>query len=208
MFTGLIEKTGRLARLVPRGNGYTLEIEHEPWQDSLSRGESISVNGVCLTLTESSGSLSQFDVLAETIAKTSLNRKRSGSIMNLERALRASDRMGGHIVTGHIDGIGTLKDIQKTGSDHIITISCDEQIMDGIVKKGSIALDGISLTITEATSSTFSVHIIPTTWESTSFSKSQTGDQVNVETDLIGKYVKKYCVKPREEATRFNPALL
>jgi riboflavin synthase len=170
-------------------------------------GESISVSGACLTVTGISGSMTEFEVLAETADKTTLSHKNTGSILNLERALKAGDRLGGHIVTGHIDGIGRALDIERSGEDHILTVKCGPDIIYGIVSKGSVAIDGISLTVAGCDSGTFSVHIIPTTWTATGMAVMRTGDPVNIETDIIGKYIRKYSGNAAAAVSRFNPAL-
>jgi len=191
MFTGLIQATGVLGRLDRAGESGRLEVCAEPWAGSFQLGESIAVQGVCLTLTEFGGGRLVFDVLKETIDKTCLGDKRSGARVNLEKALRVGDAMGGHMVTGHVDGTGVVKTITRAGSDWAVRIACGDELLKGVVPKGSIACDGISLTIVHVDGEGFSVHIIPHTWTSTSFSELRPGDRVNLETDILGKFVRK-----------------
>jgi riboflavin synthase len=192
MFTGLIERTGTISGIESRGNGAKIAIAACGWSEPLAIGESISVSGACLTVSEVLPGGFSADLLRETLDLTSLKAKRNGSRVNLERALKAGDRLGGHIVSGHIDGVGRLFSVRKTGADHIARVACTTSLMDEIVKKGSVALDGISLTVTTAGDDWFEVHIIPHTWEETSLSSCCAGDLINIETDIIAKYVRKY----------------
>ncbi len=193
MFTGLIEATGTIERVEPRSGGARLTIRRsDSWDPPLVDGESIAVQGACLTVTEGEASRFRCDVLAETLARTNLREKRSGQALNLERALRLSDRLGGHMVTGHVDGTGILVQLQKEGEDRILQVRCSATIADGIVEKGSVALDGISLTVTDVGPDYFAVKIIPWTWLHTSLRERKQGDSMNIETDMLGKYVKRY----------------
>lgn len=192
MFTGLIERTGALDAVERRGNGSMLRISAGGWNDPLDIGESIAVNGICLTVSDISSGAFHADILQETLMRTSLGKKRKGAMVNLERALKVGDRFGGHIVSGHIDGTGVIHFIRKTGSDYILRTACDPSLMLEIVTKGSVALDGMSLTVTSTGSDWFEVHIIPHTWDQTTLSKASVGDNVNIESDIIAKYVKKY----------------
>ncbi len=195
MFTGLIQKTGELQALEMRTGSGRIIVQSPGWEPTLVKGESIAVQGVCLTLTEYTGTQMIFDVLQETFEKTNLGRKSLGARLNLERSLRVGDSIGGHYVTGHIDGIGSVKALKKVGRDWRVDITCDAELLGGMVPKGSIACDGISLTIANLTDSFFSVHIIPHTWTFTSLSSLKTGDPVNLETDVLGKYVRR-CLQP------------
>lgn len=192
MFTGLIEKVGSLDALLRRENGWTLRVSLDPWEDTLVRGESIAVQGACLTVTDFNRQTFTCDVLDETLSRTNLERKGQGAVLNLERALRPADRLGGHVVTGHIDGLGTVESCQQHDRDRILCVRCSADLMEGIVSKGSVALDGISLTVADVATDTFTVHIIPTTWEGTSLAERKSGDTMNIETDLLGKYVRRY----------------
>ena len=147
------------------------------------------MQGACLTVTKTAAAQFECDCLEETLQRTCLTEKKPGDAMNLERALRGTDRMGGHFVTAHVDGVGRVRGIERTGRDIILEIACTSDVLDGIVAKGSIACDGVSLTVVDRTNAAFTVHLIPTTWEQTSLSSLQVGSPVNLETDMIGKYV-------------------
>ena len=192
MFTGIIQKTGRVVA-VDRGSGAgRLRIDATPWDHPLEIGESMAVNGVCLTLVGIAGDALDFDVLEETFRRTNLVGKTTGMSVNLERALRVGDPLGGHIVSGHIDGTGTVTTIELRARDRVVGVECASDIIDTVVTKGSIALDGISLTVGELDASAFRVHIIPHTWDITAMSELRVGDAVNLECDMLGKYVKRY----------------
>lgn len=191
MFTGLIERIGKIESMLPRGNGVTVRVDTGEWEEPLVEGESIAVNGACLTASKVLSRGFEADVLKETIKRTSLSVKANGSIVNLERSLRPSDRMGGHMVSGHVDETGSITSIKNTGSDYILRIKCSVALMKEIVTKGSVALDGISLTVTDVSDSGwFEVHIVPHTWIRTALCTAKSGDFVNIETDIIAKYVR------------------
>ena len=192
MFTGLIQQVGTLAGKKTRGDGMSLIIRHEPWDSPLVLGESVAVQGACLTVTSVRSGEFTCDVLNETLRKTNLGSKSSGAKLNLERALRADERLGGHIVTGHIDGLGTVVVLVQKGADWVLDVSCQSELLAGIVPKGSIAIDGVSLTVAELHSKSFTVHLIPHTLANTSLQALKKGDSVNLETDIIGKYVQRY----------------
>lgn len=192
MFTGIIQQVGTLAGRTVRGNGQRMIVRHEAWDTPLVLGESIAVNGCCLTVAEIGTDRFEADVLNETIGKTSLGAKAFGAPLNLERALRLDDRLGGHLVQGHVDGTGLVKAVTRTGDDRALELTCGRDLADGLVLKGSVAIDGVSLTIVALTAEAFSVHLIPHTWDQTAFKALKVGDRVNLETDMIGKYVKRY----------------
>lgn len=192
MFTGLIEDTGRVVRTAPVGGGLRLTVE----ADSVSRearvGDSVSVNGVCLTVVEVAPPSAVFDVVSESVQRSTLGRLEPGDTVNLERSLRLGDRLGGHLVLGHVDGIGVVRDIRKQGTETFLRIECSPDIMQYVVEKGSVAVDGVSLTVARLHSGWFEVAVIPHTLEATSLGKAVMGSRVNLETDIIGKYVFKY----------------
>jgi len=191
MFTGLIQQVGSLARRETISGGLRLVITAETWTPPLAKGESVAVNGVCLTVAGLQERMFTCDVLRETLDRTSLGAKQPGCALNLERALRMGDAMGGHMVTGHVDGTGALVQKRAVGRDWVLTIACDAALLQGMVRKGSIAVDGISLTIAGLDSRSFSVHIIPFTWTQTSLNQLRKEDVVNLETDIIGKHVRR-----------------
>lgn len=192
MFTGLIQKIGRVVSVsVGAEDGRIVVQAEEPWDWPLSVGESISVSGACLTLVSSKDDRLVFDALQETFRRTNLGQKRAGDRVNIERALRAGDALGGHIVTGHVDGVGITRAIRRAGRDWVLEIEVGPGLLDGLVTKGSVACDGASLTIADLKGKTFRVHIIPHTWEHTALSDLKAGGAVNIETDILGKYVKR-----------------
>ena len=200
MFTGLIQQVGTLGEIRARGSGRTLFIRHAPWELALAPGESVAVQGVCLTLTEVRAGAFGCDVLGETLEKTNLGHKAVGARLNLERAMRADERLGGHMVTGHVDGTGRLLGRERAGDDWVLEFGCGVELMAGIVPKGAVACDGVSLTVADLRRTCFAVHIIPFTWSHTALSDMQPGDAVNIETDVIGKYVQRALAVQRDGA--------
>lgn len=189
MFTGIIQKLGRLAAKQTVGGTMRLVIETVPWDPPLAEGESVAVNGVCLTAARITAHGFHCDALRETLKCSNLGAKAAGDSLNLERALRAGQPLGGHIVSGHVEGLGTLTGRAAAGSECTLQFRCDKSLLRQMIPKGSVACDGISLTIASLTDTAFAVNIIPYTLEHTSLGKLKTGDTVNLETDLIGKYV-------------------
>lgn len=193
MFTGLVEKTGSLKKIERRSGGWRLAIESDPLEGGpFVIGESIAVQGVCLTVTESRQCEFTADLLDETMRRTALGKLKVGARVNLERALCFGDRLGGHIVTGHVDETGAVAHISKVGRDYDLSIACSKDFARQCVMKGSVAIQGVSLTITEVTDDSVSVNIIPHTWQVTSLSDLKVSDSVNLESDIIGKYVARY----------------
>lgn len=189
MFTGLIEDLGTLVELRRSGETNSVTVATALPMTELRLGESIAVNGVCLTVTAFGNGRFTADVSPETLEKSSLATLNRGARVNLERALRLSDRLGGHLVTGHVDGQAHIVERVRQGNAWRFVFQCDSTMARQIVAKGSVAVDGISLTVNEALDDRFSVMIIPHTLEQTTLSGLQVGDRVNIETDLIGKYV-------------------
>lgn len=190
MFTGLVENTGRLTSLKKMQGGMKLVLQPETVMD-VQIGESISVNGICLTVIECNREIA-FQVSPETLKSTNLGELQVNDRVNLERALRLSDRLGGHIVTGHVDGVGTMIDKKPAGEYTFFTFEAPPEILQYTVHKGSIAVDGISLTVTGLDRRSFSVAIIPHTFSATNIGEKKIGDRVNLEADIIGKYVEKF----------------
>ncbi len=190
MFTGLVEALGNISSINKTSNGMRLSMK--PSSDmEVSIGDSIAVNGVCLTATTDRGSI-MFDVSPETMKSTNLGELKVNQKVNLERALRLSDRLGGHIVTGHVDAVGKIRERRPEGEYTFYTFDAPPEVLRYVVKKGSVAIDGISLTVTGLDSSTFSVAIIPHTLTATNLGDKHKGDSVNMEIDIIGKYVEKF----------------
>ncbi len=197
MFTGIIEETGIVKTVNRSGASSFIEIQAKKVLEDVSIGDSIAVNGVCLTVTHFGGGVFRADVMNETLSRSSLGSLTSGSPVNLERAMAANGRFGGHIVSGHIDGTGTVSDIRNDGIAIWYTIAAPPGLLRYIVEKGSIAVDGISLTVARVTDISFSVSVIPHTAAQTILGTKKKGDIVNLENDIIGKYVEK-LMKPAE----------
>lgn len=195
MFTGIIEEIGTI-REVRSGK---LKIAAETVLEGTKVGDSIAVNGVCLTAASIDGGTFTADVMPETLRRSNLGGLHSGSRVNLERAAAVGSRLGGHIVSGHIDGTGVIRSVRREENAVWVTISAGNDILELIVEKGSVAIDGISLTVAEVTEETFAVSLIPHTGEVTTLLSKSIGDIVNLENDVIGKYVKKLMGKSEKK---------
>lgn len=192
MFTGIIETIGTVVRVEARGDVVQLEIDADPVVEGVSIGDSVAVDGICLTVTAIDGGHLGFDAIQETLDRTSLGSFEQGSRVNLERAMRADGRLDGHIVQGHVDGTGTVEAFERRGDDVRFVVSCGPEVSEFLVEKGSVTIDGVSLTVVGVQESGFDVALIPHTLEVTTLGEKQTGDQVNLEADVLGKYVKRY----------------
>jgi len=192
MFTGIIEELGTVKKLDATKDSAQLRIEANKVLVGSQIGDSIAVNGVCLTVTEITTSDFSVDIMYETLIKTNLHELKKGTKVNLERALQLQTRLGGHLVSGHVDGIGTINNIKQVGIAKIIEITTSEEITSYLIPKGSIAIDGISLTLIDVNQDSFSVSIIPHTFNNTTLGFKGVGSKVNLETDIIGKYVAKF----------------
>lgn len=192
MFTGLIEEIGTVERIQSHGTSKQLVIHCDTVLDAVSMGDSIATNGVCLTVSDFTKDSFTADVMVETVTKTNLAGIKIGDKVNLERALRVGDRLGGHFVSGHIDGTGKIRSVRRLEHDILIEISCPDDLLSFIVEKGSIAIDGISLTVANLGRDYFTVSIIPTTSSDTTLTSRNVGDVVNLECDMIGKYIYKF----------------
>lgn len=189
MFTGLIEGVGTLLRVDRHGPDSGMVIRPHYAIDRLVLGESIAVDGACLTVASFQGSVFTADVSAETLSRTTLGRKSLGSLLNLERAVRMGDRLGGHLVSGHVDGIGVLREKRREGRSWRLFFETPGELTRYIIEKGSIAVNGISLTVNGCREGMFEVNIVPHTGLQTTIEEIEIGEEVNLETDLIGKYV-------------------
>jgi len=194
MFTGIIEGLGTITKTRPSGQGKRLTIEADYLLDHTKIGDSIAVSGACLTAVMIEGKSFEVDVSPETLSKTTFGKAKIGDRVNLERALRLSDRIDGHLVSGHIDGIGSVKNIKTLGNAIIITFEVPEFLSRYMIRKGSVAVDGISLTINNCDKRSFEVSIIPHTAKLTNIGLKKIGDHVNIETDMIGKYVERFII--------------
>ena len=201
MFTGLIQKVGRVKR-VSRGRGLVLEFQFEPWPEPLAKGESVAVNGVCLTVCACDATRFTADVLGETERRSGLGELLPGARVNLERALKAGARFGGHVVQGHVDGRGTIAAKVAKGRDFALRIACPRAVAAASVLKGSVAVNGVSLTVSGLGDDWLQVDVIPTTAAETNLGAARVGDRVNLESDVLGKY----AVRRRETADGASPA--
>lgn len=198
MFTGIIEEVGRVEAVRRQGLSVVLGVEGRLVCEGTKVGDSIAVSGVCLTVTGVSNGILTFDAVAETLRRTTLADVRPGRMVNLERALSAGARMGGHFVQGHVDGLATLVSAEVEGNSHLLTFAVGQELSRFLVEKGSVALDGVSLTVAAlrdagpGVQAAFTVAIIPHTWENTTLGMLSVGDQVNLEVDIIGKYVARF----------------
>lgn len=197
MFTGIIEEMGRI-REIRRGADFCMAaVECAKVLEGTGIGDSIAVNGVCLTVTAAERTCFRADVMHETMKRSALAGLKPGDMVNLERAMAADGRFGGHIVTGHIDGTGTIIDIKKDGIAVWYTIKTEDRIMRYIIEKGSVAVDGISLTVADVRTDSFRISVIPHTLSQTTLSSKQPGDTVNLENDCVGKYIE-HLIKCRD----------
>ena len=190
MFTGLIEKTARVTAIRPGGT-VRLSIDLQELADDVRLGDSVCVNGACLTVSTLAGSVATFDVVAESLRRTALGDVKPGELVNVERALRVGDRLGGHFVQGHVDGVGIISSRTKSAGEYLLNISAPRHITDEMIEKGSVAVDGISLTVASLAEESFAVAIVPHTLEHTMIDRKPDGSRVNIETDMLGKWVKK-----------------
>ncbi len=188
MFTGLIEAVGQVEEVKPVATGVRLRVR-SALAGELHAGDSLAVSGVCLTVTAVGGEQLHADVSPATLHATSLGRLRPGALVNLERPLRADSRLGGHFVQGHVDTTGTIDELRRDGEFYWLTVVFPELLAPYLVLKGSVAVDGISLTVAGLSESRLDVQIIPYTWEHTSLRSARVGDAVNLESDILGKYV-------------------
>lgn len=196
MFTGIIVETGTVERIRPAAKSIEVTIRGRKAMRGLKLGDSLAINGCCLTVvklaTRGRDRLAQFDLLQESWQRTNLQFARPGSLVNLEPSLRANGELGGHFVTGHVDGLGKIVKWERKGKDHVLDIAAPPDVMRYVVFKGSIAVDGMSLTVAAVTKKSFRLWIIPHTFEVTALSERKVGDFVNLEADLLGKYVAKF----------------
>lgn len=195
MFTGIVETRGRIKSVELIGSSGKILVEPDAGDFALGdvkKGDSISVSGVCLTVTDLTATAFTSDVSGETLKLSTLGRLVTGAAVNLEKAITLSKPLGGHLVTGHVDGLGTVKRKDVVGENVVFEISVPDDIMAEIVKKGSVAVDGVSLTVAELTPSGFTAAIVPHTMKVTTLHDMKPGDVANIETDIIGKYVMKY----------------
>lgn len=199
IFTGIIEETGTINRIDRGINSSRINIKARTVLEGTKIGDSIAINGVCLTVTSLGNGNFTADIMAETLAKTNLGQLSGGQPVNLERAVRLGDRMGGHLVQGHVDGIGFIAEQKKMDIATILRIKAEQDLLAYVVKKGSIAIDGISLTVVDVLIDSFTISLIPHTSANTTLGYKKTGDSVNLETDIIGRYVERLIRKSTDQ---------
>lgn len=192
MFTGIIEELGTIKTIRSQSGGIRLSVEGKVVMEGMKTGDSIAVNGACLTVTEFNSSVFSADVSRETVDKTGIGKLRVGDKVNLERPMRLSDRLGGHLVAGHVDAVGVIRGIVNKGDASIFTFEAPKDVMRYLIYKGSVAIDGISLTVNEVQGIRFSVTVIPHTAAMTTLGLKKIGGTVNLEADMIGKYVERF----------------
>jgi len=200
MFTGTIEEIGRIESISITGGNLKLRIKTSKISNGLKVGDSININGACQTVITTNGSSFTVEAVEETLQKTNLAELKRNDGVNLERAVRLSDRLGGHLVTGHVDCVGKIKSIAKKFGSFLYEFELPEKYLAYLVEKGSVAVDGISLTVVEVKKNSFTVAIIPFTLENTSLGTKKVGDLVNIETDLIGKYVERILTSKKDKS--------
>lgn len=208
MFTGLIEEIGSMERISKGEKSLKLTIVAQKVLEDIKIGDSISTNGVCLTVVEYTDNSFTVDVMPETLRKTNLGELEKGSILNLERALQLSDRLGGHIVSGHVDGLGKIVEFKKEDNATWVTIETTRDVIKYILPKGSIAIDGTSLTVVDVEDNCFSVSIIPITKDETTLLKKAIGDHVNLECDMVAKYIERFLNFKEEPESTIDLAFL
>ncbi len=201
MFTGIIEEVGKLKSIKREGETVTLEINAPFVSRDIALGSSVAVSGVCLTVVGVKGDIFVAEMMEETAKKTKLSFLRPGELLNLERSLKLSSRLDGHIVQGHVEGVGIISRVVGDKRTKVMWIKTEEEVFRYIVPKGSVAVDGVSLTVIEMEGSTFSVGLIPATLESTTLGKSREGDQVNIETDILGRYIERFLHSDKEASS-------
>jgi riboflavin synthase len=189
MFTGIIEGQAAVVSMAPRGQAYRLTLDLGALADDVKVGDSVAVNGTCLTAVTLNGARVEFDVIRETVERTSFAAVRAGDSVNVERSMRAGDRFHGHIVSGHIDGVGAVAALREEPGQTVLTVKADAALTTFMVEKGSICLDGVSLTLTAVGADSFSVALIPLTLEVTTLGKKTVGSPINVEVDQLGKWI-------------------
>lgn len=195
MFTGIIEEIGTIEKVSPISGGISLTIRAKKIIEDIAVNDSVCIDGVCLTVTKSDKSSFWVDAVGATLEKSTFNKVKADTLVNLERSVRLSDRLGGHLVQGHINGIGILSEIKKLGENYLVKIIIPEELERYLVKEGSIAINGISLTIAELNKNEISISVIPHTWQNTNLKDKKVNEKVNVEIDILAKYVEKLLAK-------------
>jgi len=195
MFTGIIEEIGKIEGITPIAGGITIRIHSDKIIEDVAVNDSVCIDGVCLTVTNKSKNTFLVDAVGATLEKTTFHNIRADAFVNLERSVRLSDRLGGHLVQGHVNGIGIISEIKKLGENYLVKIIVPEDLEKYLIKEGSIAINGISLTITNLNRNEISISVIPHTWQNTNLKDKEVNDKVNVEIDILAKYVEKLLTR-------------
>ena len=206
MFTGIVETVGEVESVSPEGDLVRLRVRARRASEGVALGDSVAVNGVCLTVTGVDGERLGFDAVRETLERSALSDLEPGARVNLERAMRADGRLDGHIVQGHVDGVGRVRRLERRGDDVQLYVECDPELAGLLVDKGSVAIDGVSLTVVRAEPQGFDVALIPHTLAETTLSGCRPGQRVNLEADILGKYVKTYLDRTLSRHLQRAPA--
>ncbi len=208
MFTGIIEHLGKVKQVKLQADSAIIVIDIGPLSDDVSPGDSIAINGACLTVTQIKDSAVYFDVSTETLNMTAIGKLKISDKVNIERSLKMGDQLGGHFVTGHIDGVGVINKVENEPGQCTVWFSASETLINMMIKKGSVAIDGISLTIVEIREGLFSVALIPYTLELTTLGFKKVGEKVNLETDMLGKWVKRILTTNDSTTSGVTEAML
>jgi riboflavin synthase len=208
MFTGIIEEIGIIQKIDVIENGKRLKISASKIMDDVKVDDSVAVNGVCLTVIKLEQNSFWAEAVGETLKKTTINKLNQNTNVNLERAIRLSDRLGGHLVQGHVNGIGVIKKVNRLGENYYVEVQIPSDLEKYLIKEGSIAVDGISLTIANLTGSLVGISIIPHTWKNTNLRFRQISDEVNIEVDIIAKYVEKLLNAKDKDANNLSDDVL
>lgn len=195
MFTGIIEEIGKIKKTEQIAGGLSIKIEAKKITEDISVNDSICIDGVCLTATKIENSGFWVDAVGATMEKSTFKEIKNFSSVNLERSVRLNDRLGGHLVQGHVNGVGTISEIKKPGENYLLKISVPDQLEKYLIKEGSIAINGISLTIADVIKNIITISVIPHTWRNTTLQYNQLNDKVNIEIDILAKYVEKLLIK-------------
>ena len=195
MFTGIIEEIGKIERITPIAGGMTIRLHSDKIIEDVAVNDSVCIDGVCLTVTNKSKNTFLVDAVGATLEKTTFHNIKADAYVNLERSMRLSDRLGGHLVQGHVNGIGSISEIKKLGENYLVKIIVPEDLEKYLIKEGSIAINGISLTIADLNRNEISISIIPHTWQNTNLKDKEVNDKVNVEIDILAKYVEKLLTR-------------
>jgi riboflavin synthase len=191
MFTGIIEEIGKIEKLTPIAGGVSVKIKAEKVNENISVNDSVCIDGVCVTVTRKEQNTFMADVVGVTLEKTTFGEINERVYVNLERSLKLNDRLGGHIVQGHVNGVGSISEIKKLGENYLVKVSIPDFLIKYLIKEGSIAINGISLTIADLNNTEISLSIIPHTWQNTNLKYKKVNDKVNIEIDILAKYVEK-----------------